>query len=214
MNGYNFTDGVRRSLAAAREEAQRLGHEYVGTEHVLLGLIAQGDEIIAALWPALRVDPAVLALDVRAAVRVAARPGAAPTDAMDLPWTSRAKKVLELSMHEARALDDRYVGTEHLLLGTLAEQHGVAARVLGAHGLTLPAVRLTVVALPQRPHRRAAASEAAPDSTATFRMSAVAEPVSVAITAVTLRLHLADGTTIEQDFQTAAQAAAFLQRAR
>ena len=112
MQGYNFTERVRKVLAITREEAGRLKHEYVGTEHMLLGLIREGDGVAATVLRNLRVD-----LDeVRRTVEGLVKKGKAdPPLGPDLPYTSRAKKVLELAMGEARELNHSYVGTEHLL---------------------------------------------------------------------------------------------------
>ena len=99
MNGYNFTDRVRKVLQMAREEAARLRHEYVGTEHILLGLIREGEGVAAAVLTNLNVD-----LDnIQQQIEETVKKGKAPTAAgPDLPYTSRAKKVLELAMSEAR----------------------------------------------------------------------------------------------------------------
>src|SRR5262249_44797277 len=117
MHGYNFTEGVRRALASAREETARLRHEYVGTEHLLLGLMLVDDGAAANVLRKLNIDLVELRLDVESR----ARPGTtAPRD--DAPYTTRAKKVLELAMSEARELGDSFVGTEHVLLGLIGEQ--------------------------------------------------------------------------------------------
>ncbi|MDH3369631.1 MAG: NDP-hexose 4-ketoreductase, partial [Gemmatimonadota bacterium] len=128
MNGYNFTDRVRKVLQMAREEAARLHHEYVGTEHILLGLIREGEGVAAAVLTNLSVD-----LDeIQQKIEETVKKGKAPApEGPDLPYTSRAKKVLELAMSEARELNHSYVGTEHLLLGLLREEKGIAAQVLG-----------------------------------------------------------------------------------
>jgi ATP-dependent Clp protease ATP-binding subunit ClpC len=114
MNGYNFTERVRKVLAMAREEAERLRHEYVGTEHILLGLIREGEGVAAAVLQNLSVDLD----DIQQQIEDTVKKGkAAAATGPDLPYTSRAKKVLELAMAEARDLTHNYVGTEHLLLG-------------------------------------------------------------------------------------------------
>lgn len=134
MNGYNFTERVRKVLAMSREESAKLHHEYVGTEHLLLGLIAEGGGVAATVLQNLSVDLD----DLKDRIEMAVQRGAPdrPTGP-DLPYTSRAKKVLELSMDNARKLNHRYVGTEHLLLGLIAEQKGLAAKVLDDSGVTL-----------------------------------------------------------------------------
>jgi len=136
--GYHFTDRVRRTLSFAREEANRLRHAYVGTEHILLGLARDKAGEAARLLQALGVD-----LDaVRSAVATQCPPGAgARPSRPDLPYTSRAKKVLELAMTAARDLDHDHVGTEHLLLGLLREEKGVGARVLREQAVTAERVR-------------------------------------------------------------------------
>ena len=134
---YNFTDRVRKVLAMAREEAIRLQHDYVGTEHILLGLIREGEGVAAAVLTNLNVD-----LDaVHEGVEESVRKGKATIALGELPYTSRAKKVLEYAMAEARELSHSYVGTEHLLLGLLREEKGIAAQVLNGMGVTLEATR-------------------------------------------------------------------------
>ena len=133
MNGYNFTERVRKVLAMAREEAGRLHHEYVGTEHLLLGLLREGEGVAATVLQNLAVDVDALSDRLDSIVKK----GKGGTPGPDLPYTSRAKKVLELAMTQARELDHSYVGTEHLLLGLLAEQKGIAAQVLTDLGVTL-----------------------------------------------------------------------------
>ena len=138
MNGYNFTDRVRKVLQFAREEAARLGHEYVGTEHLLLGIIREGDGVAVAALTNLNTDVE----EVRARIEAILKPGSATRDPnRDLPYTSRAKKILELSIAEARELNHSYVGTEHLLLGTLREEKGIAAQALAEVGVAIASAR-------------------------------------------------------------------------
>jgi len=141
MNGYNFTDRVRKVLQMAREEAARLHHEYVGTEHILLGLIREGEGVAAAVLTNLNVDLEEIQQKIEETVK---KGKAAAAAGPDLPYTSRAKKVLELAMSEARELNHSYVGTEHLLLGLLLEGEGIAAHVLVDLGATLPKVRAEI----------------------------------------------------------------------
>ena len=144
MNGYNFTERVRKVLAMAREEAARLHHEYVGTEHILLGLIREGEGVAAAVLQNLNVDLD----DVTQKIEDTVKKGkAAQATGPDLPYTSRAKKVLELAMAEARDLNHSYVGTEHLLLGLLREEKGIAAQVLTDAGVNLEAARAETLRL-------------------------------------------------------------------
>ncbi len=162
MNGYNFTERVRKVLAMAREESANLRHEYVGTEHILLGLIDEGEGVAATVLQNLNVDLD----DLKFGIEQVVKRGALGTQTgPDLPYTSRAKKVLELSMKHARDLNHAYVGTEHLLLGLLAEQKGIAAQVLNDRGVTLDtAVAETVRILGDSIDRKTAS----PDSIGTL----------------------------------------------
>jgi ATP-dependent Clp protease ATP-binding subunit ClpA len=144
MNGYNFTDRVRKVLQMAREEAARLNHEYVGTEHLLLGLVREGEGVAAAVLTNLDVELEEIIRTVDATVKK----GKAPQmRGLDLPYTSRAKKVLEFAMSEARELSHPYVGSEHLLLGLLREEKGIAAQVLVAAEVTLESARAETLRL-------------------------------------------------------------------
>ncbi len=134
MNGYNFSDRVRRVLQMAREEAARLHHHYVGTEHILLALIREGEGIAAAVLTNLNVDLEEIQQKIEETVKKGKEAAAAGPD---LPYTSRAKKVLEFAMSEVRELNHSYVGTEHLLLGLLREEKGIAAQVLTDAGVSL-----------------------------------------------------------------------------
>ncbi|MSR02071.1 MAG: ATP-dependent Clp protease ATP-binding subunit [Gemmatimonadetes bacterium] len=144
MNGYNFTDRVRKVLQMAREEAARLHHEYVGTEHILLGLIREGEGVAAAVLTNLSVDLEEVQQKIEETVK---KGKASSAPGPDLPYTSRAKKVLELAMTEARELNHSYVGTEHLLLGLLREEKGIAAQVLTDAGVTLEQSRAETLRL-------------------------------------------------------------------
>ena len=134
---YNFTDRVRKVLAMAREEAIRLQHDYVGTEHILLGLIHEGEGVAAAVLQHLSVDLE----QIHERVEESVRKGKATIALGELPYTSRAKKVLEFAMAEAREFNHSYVGTEHLLLGLLREEKGIAAQVLNSLGVSLDEAR-------------------------------------------------------------------------
>jgi carboxymethylenebutenolidase len=144
MNGYNFTERVRKVLALAREQAFHLHHEYVGAEHILLGLIAEGEGIAMTVIRDLSVEPAAVRQRLLEFVKAG---GEAVRTGPDLPYTSRAKKVLELAMAEARELSHEYVGTEHLLLGLLREGANIAAQVLIDSGITLDRARAEVLRL-------------------------------------------------------------------
>src|SRR3989440_12767571 len=128
----------------AREEAARLHHEYVGTEHILLGLIREGEGVAAAVLTNLNVDLEEIQQKIEETVK---KGKAAAAAGPDLPYTSRAKKVLELAMAEARELNHSYVGTEHLLLGLLREEKGIAAQVLTDIGVNLDTARAETLRL-------------------------------------------------------------------
>ena len=142
MNGYNFTERVRKVLALAREESARLHHEYVGTEHILLGLLREGEGVASTVMLNVGIDVDAVASLLEQTVK---RGNSATVTGPDLPYTSRAKKVLELAMAEARDLNHTYVGTEHLLLGLIREEKGIAAQVLVDAGLTLDVARAEVL---------------------------------------------------------------------
>src|SRR6478735_3944320 len=134
----------RKVLAMAREEAARLHHEYVGTEHILLGLIREGEGVAATVLQNLSVELD----DIQQKIEETVKKGkASQTTGPDLPYTSRAKKVLELAMSEARELSHSYVGTEHLLLGLLREEKGIAAQVLTDAGVNLDAAKAETLRL-------------------------------------------------------------------
>ena len=139
--GYSFTDDVRNALGRSREEAGLLGNEYVGAEHILLGLIHANAGNGTRVLERLHIDAATLRSNLLAVVKR----GAAHT-AADLPYTSRAKRVLENAMVAARDLGHNYVGTEHLLLG-LAQDTGVAGQALADAGADEQAVRRETLAL-------------------------------------------------------------------
>src|ERR1700755_1818199 len=128
-----FTDRARKVMQLANQEAQRFNHEYVGTEHVLLGLVKEGSGVAANVLKNLDVDLRKIRVEVEKIVQS----GPDMVTMGKLPQTPRAKKVIEYAIEEARNLNHNYVGTEHLLLGLLREQEGVAAQVLMNLGLKL-----------------------------------------------------------------------------
>ena len=137
-----FTDRARRVVVLAQEEASGLGHNYIGTEHILLGLIHEGEGVAAKALKSLGVglDP------VRQQVEeIIGRGQEAPSG--HIPFTRRAKKVLELSLRESKQLGHNYIGTEHILLGLIREGDGVAAQVLVRLGADLNRVRQQVIQL-------------------------------------------------------------------
>jgi len=138
-----FTDRARKVMALANQEAQRLNHEYIGTEHILLGLVKEGSGVGANVLRNLDVDLRKVRLEVEKLVRA----GPEMVTMGRLPQTPRAKKVIEYAIEEARNLNHNYVGTEHLLLGLLREHDGVAAQVLMNLNLKLEEVREEVLNL-------------------------------------------------------------------
>jgi len=138
-----FTDRARKVMALANQEAQRFNHEYIGTEHILLGLVKEGSGVGAAVLKNLDVDIKKLRLEIEKLVKS----GPDMVTMGKLPQTPRAKKVIEFAIEEARSLNHNYVGTEHLLLGLLRETEGIAAQVLMNLGLKLEDVRQEVLNL-------------------------------------------------------------------
>ena len=132
-----FTDRARKVMALANQEAQRFNHEYIGTEHILLGLVQEGSGVGANVLKNLGVDLA----KVRRAVEKQVTPGQEMPAMGKLPQTPRAKKVIELAIIEAREMDHNYIGTEHLTLGLLGEEDGVAATVMRDLGLDRQQIR-------------------------------------------------------------------------
>ena len=137
-----FTDRARRVLTFAQEEARLLNHSFIGTEHILLGVMREGDGMGAEALRRLGVSFEVVREKV---VEMIGASGSAPNDSP--PFTPRAKKVLELSLREALQLNHSYIGTEHILLGLAREGDGVAARVLADLGVDLLRVRQAVTDL-------------------------------------------------------------------
>ncbi|GAA0842008.1 hypothetical protein GCM10009525_56150 [Streptosporangium amethystogenes subsp. fukuiense] len=137
-----FTDRARRVVVLAQEEARRLGHDHIGTEHILLGLVLERDGVAGRALRALDIDGEQVRNDVEEIIgRGDETPGS------HIPFTPHAKKVLELSLREALGLHHTYIGTEHILLGLIRESEGVAARVLAGRGARLDAVRAQVITL-------------------------------------------------------------------
>jgi ATP-dependent Clp protease ATP-binding subunit ClpC len=137
-----FTDRARRVLVLAQEEARLLNHSFIGTEHILLGLIHEGEGLAAKALESLGISLEAVREKVEETIGPA---GTAPTGSP--PFTPRAKKVLELSLREALQLGHNYIGTEHMLLGLVREGEGVAAQVLQSLGADLPRVRQQVIQL-------------------------------------------------------------------
>ena len=137
-----FTDRARRVVVLAQEEARMLNHNYIGTEHILLGLIHEGEGVAAKALESLGISLEAVRSQVE---EIIGQGQAAPTG--HIPFTPRAKKVLELSLREALQLGHNYIGTEHILLGLIREGEGVAAQVLQKLGADLNRVRQQVIQL-------------------------------------------------------------------
>src|SRR5947209_49666 len=138
-----FTDRARKVMQLANQEAQRFNHEFIGTEHILLGLIKEGSGVAANVLQNLEINLG----QVRQEIDQIVLPGPDNTITGKLPQTPRAKKVIEYAIAEARDLNHNYVGTEHLLLGLLREEEGLAAQVLMNLNLKLEEVREEVLNL-------------------------------------------------------------------
>src|SRR5437016_4749018 len=135
-----FTDRARRVVVLAQEEARMLNHNYIGTEHVLLGLIREGEGVAAKALESLGISLEGVRQQVEEIIGQGQQiPGG------HIPFTPRAKKVLELSLREALQLGHNYIGTEHILLGLIREGEGVAAQVLVKLGADLNRVRQQVI---------------------------------------------------------------------
>jgi ATP-dependent Clp protease ATP-binding subunit ClpC len=137
-----FTDRARRVVVLAQDEARMLNHNYIGTEHILLGLIREGEGVAARALESLGISLDVVRQQVE---EIIGRGQQAPSG--HIPFTPRAKKVLELSLREALRLGHEYIGTEHILLGLIREGDGVAAQVLVSLGADLNRVRERVIQL-------------------------------------------------------------------
>jgi ATP-dependent Clp protease ATP-binding subunit ClpC len=136
-----FTDRARKTMALANQEAQRLNHEYIDTEHILLGLVKEGAGVGANVLKRLGVDLDKTRREVEKLIKTPPKTATAGK----LPQTSGAKRVIEYAIQESRNLGHNYVGTEHLLLGLLLEHNGIAAQVLVNLGLKLHDIREEVI---------------------------------------------------------------------
>ena len=138
-----FTERARKVIILAKEEARRFNHDYIGTEHILLGLIREGEGVAAAVLQKLDISLENIRLEIEKLVQ----PGPTTQIIGDIPFTPRAKKALELAAEEARSLGHNYIGTEHLLLGLIREGEGIASQVLLNLGMDLNSVRNEVMGL-------------------------------------------------------------------
>ena len=149
-----FTERVRKVIQLAREEAMRFNHDYIGTEHLLLGLVKEGEGIASAALANLGVDLKTLRLEVEKLVEQ----GPSTVSVGEIPFNPQAKKVLELSVEEARKFGHNYIGTEHLLLGLIKEGEGIAAHVLDNMKVDVEKVQREIVKLLGGPASKFSAS--------------------------------------------------------
>ena len=197
MNGFNFTEGVRKVLAMAREEAVRLHHEYVGTEHMLLAMLGHDEGMGMSVLSALDADTDALREQIETTVKVGK---ATSLTGPDLPYTNRAKIVLEMAMKEARELGHSYVGSEHLLLGLLREEKGIAAQVLTSSGVTLARAREATLE-----------QLGTPSPAPRARATGVLQPAERgAPTLIVVEIRYEGGWTHRREFRTSGEARAFL----
>jgi ATP-dependent Clp protease ATP-binding subunit ClpC len=194
--GYDFTNRVRGALIKARQEAQRRHHDHVGTEHLLLGLLAEDDSLILDVIETLGVQ----SVDLQNAVEGLMRDGSAtsPAEPSDLPYSPRARVVLDQAIAAAHEFGDGYVGTQHLLLGISREKHGLAARALDSLGLTEARLQREVVRLLQG--EAVAAMLDAPEMPTETQV-----PLSIAV-----EVHYGDGSTARKIFTSKDAAIGFL----
>lgn len=189
---------MRGALIKAREEAHRRHHEYVGTEHLLLGLLEEEDALIMDVLENLGVRPVEVQTTVERVVQNG-RPGA--NDRMpDLPYTARARVVLDQAIAVAHEFGDGYVGTQHLLLGLIREQQGIAAQAMATAGLTEPTLRREIV---RRLQGEGVA--AALDMDARDRRHETQIPLSIAV-----EVRYEDGTLAKKVFTSPTEAIGFL----
>jgi ATP-dependent Clp protease ATP-binding subunit ClpC len=160
-----FTERARKVILLAKQEAKRFNHDYIGTEHILLGLLREGEGVAAAVLQSLGMNLNNIRLEVEKLVQL----GPTTVVSGDLPFTPKAKKVMELAMEEARTLGHNYIGTEHLLLGLIREGEGVASQVFMNMGLDLEKVREELIKLlgSTTPGSQFAPGTAGPASTGT-----------------------------------------------
>ena len=197
MDGYNFTKRMQGTLWDAVGQAQALNHQYIGTEHLLLALLASGETCGAIVLRRLGVDLQATRHRVLAVIK----PGIGsrdPSSGSLLPFSSRSKIVLGLAKEEAHALKHDLIGTEDLLLGMIAEGKGVAAQLLAEAGVDLERARSEVVAT-----RRTTSDDE--------RGGTPAAPGREQPTLVRVELEYMNGAVVSKHFTTAREAAAFLE---
>jgi ATP-dependent Clp protease ATP-binding subunit ClpC len=185
-----FTDRARRVVVLAQEEARMLNHNYIGTEHLLLGLIHEGEGVAAKALESLGVSLEAVRAQVE---EIIGQGQEAPSG--HIPFTPRAKKVLELSLRESRQLGHDYIGTEHILLGLLREGEGVAAQVLVRLGADLDRVRRQVIELLHARRGEESAGEEPAGSAAGGRERRPPPEITVRLDAIGSRLSAVEQRT-------------------
>ncbi|MFL5483774.1 MAG: Clp protease N-terminal domain-containing protein [Gemmatimonadaceae bacterium] len=197
MTAYDFTNRVRAALIKAREEAHRRNHEYVGTEHLLLGLLAEDDTLVMDVLANLGASPARVFNLVDGMIDNG--PPTARSRIPDLPYTPRARVVLDQAIAVAHEFGDGYVGTQHLLLGLIRERQSVGALALASAGLSEASLRREIVRLLQGE----AVAEALDGD---VRREETQVPLSIAV-----EVRYEDGTLAKRIFTSKDEALAFIQ---
>ena len=197
MSGYDFTHRVRGALIKAREEAERRQHDYVGSEHLMLGLLGEEDALVMDVLENLGVNPMVLQQAVEH--RVTDGPASRGKPIADLPYTPRARVVLDQAIAAAHEFGDGYVGTQHLLLGLIRERHSIGAQELTTAGLTEPKLRREVVRILQGEGVAAMLDDVGPEQTDTQ------VPLSIAV-----EVRYEDGTLAKKIFASKDAAIGYL----
>ena len=198
LAGYDFTIRVRGALIKAREEAHRRYHEYVAPEHLLLGLLAEDDALVMDVLENLGARP----IEIQTAVEHMVQNGqpSARSRLPDLPYTARARVVLDQAIAAAHEFGDGYVGTQHLLLGLIRERLGIAAQALTSAGLTEPTLRREIVRLLQ-----GEGVAAAIEVDTSEKRTETLVPLSIAV-----ELRYEDGTLAKRVFASPDDAIGFL----
>ena len=197
MSGYDFTNRVRGALIKARQEAERRQHDSVGSEHLLLGLLGEEDALVMDVLENLGVNPMILQQAVEQRISDGRAGRVKPIT--DLPYTARARVVLDQAIAAAHEFGDGYVDTQHLLLGIIRERHSIGAQELTAAGLTEPKLRREIVRILQGEGVAAMLDEVEPNQTDTQ------VPLSIAV-----EVRYEDGTLAKKIFASKDAAIGFL----
>ena len=167
-----FTDRVKKVLQYSREESSRLGHDYIGTEHLLLGLVKEGQGVAVAVMANLGIQLDSLKRSIEDAVQTS-------TSSMllsDVPFTPMAKQVLEMAAQEAREMNNNYIGTEHLLLALTKNKNGIAAQILSVYGTDYKNVKEEVMSILSGSRRISKSEQEKSSSRLSSSITAVTSP--------------------------------------